>query len=238
MAGTTKKLDKKAWVNIAAGTIAVIAIMFGVKECGDKRDAVRETEDLKKSVLVEVRDGVNDLRKDAKDIKGLIITHDYDVKDLIVTHDRVVNEKLDTLKAHCDKQKPCDCKPVNNNRKPTKPARSTKPVTTVVAQPAARVTDTKTAVEVVAGQNKVVVKDDTVKPNQAVIVNGENSGTIIVNANGIVSGNAIVNGDNNTVVNGNNNKVNVDKVAEARKKYLESCAQKKVVVLGERVQCR
>lgn len=227
--GTTKKLDKKNWITIAAGTIAAIAIIFGIKECSDKQDAVRDAEDLKNSMLVEVRDGVNDLQKDAKDIKGAIQKHDADIKDAIQEHDKTVNDKLDTLKAHCDKQKPCNCKPAKKPV-PAKPA----PVKPAPVKPV----ETKVAVEVVSGENKVIVSKDVAKPDQAVIVNGDNSGTIIFNANGIVSGNAIVNGDNNTVVNGNNNKVNVDKVAEARKKYLESCAQKKVVVLGERVQCR
>lgn len=223
-----EKMDKKTWINIAAVTIAVVMLVFGVKECSDKQNAVRENERLSDRVdasLSRIEAGVGDLREDTKGITNLIMAHDA-----------IVNEKLDTLKAHCGTQKPCDCKPVKKApvKKPVavKPAPA-KPVVKPVEKPA----EAKVAVEVVSGENKVVVPVDAVKPNQAVIVNGENSGTIIVNANGIVNGNAIVNGNNNTVVNGDNNKVNVDKVAEARKKYVEACAQKKVVVLNDRVQC-
>jgi len=209
--------DKRFWIRIAAGTVAIIAIASG---CGDRKTTGCENAEVV-AALDRIEAGVDGLREDTKEIK-----------DLIVTHDKTVNDKLDTLKAHCDKQKPCDCKPVK--KASVKKPGAVKPAS---VKPVAKPVEAKVAVEVVSGENKVVVHDDAMKPNQAVIVNGENSGTIIVNANGIVNGNAIVNGDNNTVVNGDNNKVNVDKVAEARKKYVEACAQKKVVVLNERVQC-
>lgn len=227
--------DKRFWMRIAAGTVAIIAIASG---CGDRKTTGCENAEVV-AALDRIEAGVDGLREDTKYIKE----DTKEIKDLIETHDKTVNEKLDTLKAHCDKQKSCDCKPVKKapvkkpgavKPAPVKPAPA-KPAPVKPVEPA--VEEPKVAVEVVSGENKVVVPVDAVKPNQAVIVNGDNSGTIIVNANGIVNGNAIVNGSNNTVVNGDNNKVNVDKVAEARKKYVEACAQKKVVVLNERVQC-
>ena len=207
-------MDKRTWVNIAAGTVAVIAIIFGAKQCSDKQGAMRENERCRDvavridSAATRIGRGIDDLRKD-----------NGEIKDLIEAHDEIVNEKLDTLKAHCDKMKPCDCngdakacacKPGCDccKCKPAKPAkpqkprtsRPTQPATPVVTQPTTPVAEQKPAetVRVVADKDSVVVTT-TRKPDQAVIVNGDNNGVVIVNSNGVVNANGNINGNNNTV---------------------------------------
>lgn len=233
-------IDKKTWVNIAAGTVAGVAILFAVSQCNGKRAAERDAKDAQATMLENVCGGVNELRSDTKDIKDMIVvhdadikeaiaTHDADIKDAIKEHDKKVNAKLDSLNVNC---KPCQKKKAPVKKTSVKPA-PVKPAPAQPCKPAPVVCDETPSIYVTP--DTVIVRNAP-KPNQMVVVNGENSGTIIVNANGIVSGNAIVNGDNNTVVNGNNNKVNVDKVAEARRKYLESVHTP--VVLNARVKCR
>ena len=224
--------DKRFWTRIAAGTVAIIAIVCG---CSDKKESGCANAEVVAalgrvdSVLNNVQTRIADLGKENENLRDEIgnLTDENDaLRDTIVVRDSTIAQLRDSLN-DCRQSK--ECLPCKKKKAPVKKAPA-KPVAVKPCEP-------KTIVEVVSGENKVVVNNDAIKPNQAVIVNGDNSGTVIVNANGIVSGNAIVNGNNNTVVNGNNNKVAVDKVAEARKKYVDACAHKKVIVLNERVQC-
>ncbi len=149
MATSKKKLDKNTWVNIAAGTVAVIAIIFGMKQCSDKQSAERATEEVRNSVIVEVRDDVKGLHQDAQDIKDLIKDHDQDIKDAVAEHDTKVNNKLDTLAAHCDSLKnsikPCQpCAKKQTRRTTTKPTTATTTKVTSTATPSSTTTTVAT----------------------------------------------------------------------------------------------
>ena len=144
MATSKKKIEKNTWVNIAAGTVAVIAILFGVKQCGDKQSAQRDAEEVRKSVIVDIRNDVDGLRQDAQDIKDLIVDHDNDIKDAIAGHDEKVNNKLDTLAAHCDslKNSIAPCKPCNKKQKPRTTNKPTTTVTSTATQSSTKTTVT------------------------------------------------------------------------------------------------
>lgn len=171
MAKSKKKIEKNTWVNIAAGTVAVIAILFGVKQCGDKQSAQRDAEEVRKSVIVDIRNDVDGLRQDAQDIKDLVVDHDNDIKDAIAGHDEKVNNKLDTLAAHCDSLKssiaPCNKK--QTRRTTTKPT-VTKPTTTV----------TSTATE--ASTKTTVTTPNGSAVNTVTIGSGAHDNTVIIGA--------------------------------------------------------
>ena len=239
-------INKRTWVNIAAGTVAVLAIVFGVKQCSDKKEAREEAQEWHSLVnnnnetLADAKNALSVRESEVKNLtdslsasKGIIAQKD---STILVLQDSlaVVNGKLED----CEKSKACPCKKPSTakcgcNKKKTV---AKKPVAKPVAQPCKKVEvpvcDQKPVVYVEQEETKSVVKVDDCakKPDQSVIVNGDNNGTIIVNANGIVNG--------NTIVNGNNNNVNTaeDKVAAARRAYLQSC-QGCAVVLKERVKC-
>lgn len=213
------KTDKRFWVNVAAGTVAVVAIVFGAKQCSDKNTAVRDAEAARNSVLVDVRNGVDSLRQDARDIKDLVEQHDEDIKGAIKEHDGRVNEKLDTLAAHCDSLR-------NSMAKPCKPAPVKKPAAKkpVQAQPAkpAPVVDQTPVIFVATDKDTVSIRGNVETPTQTVVITGDNNGVVVVNGNGIVRVN-------------NNAK---DKVEEARQAYNDACQTGCTVVLKQRVKCR
>lgn len=176
MATSKKKLNKNTWVNIAAGTVAVIAIVFGMKQCSDKQSAERAAEEAHNSTIVEVRNEVDGLRQDAQDIKDLIKDHDQDIKNAVAEHDTTVNNKLDTLAAHCDSLKnsikPCQpCAKKQTRRTTTKPTTTatTKVIstatpsttTTTVATPSGTTTNTVT-IGSGAHDNTVIISAGTV----------------------------------------------------------------------------
>lgn len=185
-------MDKRTWVNIAAGTVAVLAIVFGVKQCNDKeiareqvkahKESVRENNETAKncdiSNVICVLDGrINELTDSLQTSKEIIAQKDSTIA--------VLRDSLDvckTGKGRC----PCTPKKTNNNTKPVaKPA----PAKPAPAKPVAKPAPATPVVEVTSGEKKVVVYEPDAKPDQSVIVNGDNSGTIIVNANGIVENN-------------------------------------------------
>ena len=172
--------DKRFWVNVAAGTVAVIAIAFGVKQCSDKNVA-RDSADTWRNEVTKsngaMTDAINTIREYGElteDLQGIIAQKDSTIA--------VLRDSLDV----CREAKACKCK-TNTAKVGCGCAKKPAPVKKTTPAKPAPVCDQKPVVEVVSGENKVIVRDTDVKPNQQVIVNGDNSGTIVVNANGIVN---------------------------------------------------
>ena len=204
MAKTT--IDKRTLVNIAAGTVAAVAVLFGISQCNGKNAAVRDADVKRDSLLIQMGQGIVNLHSDNEEIKDLIEEHDADIKDLIeehdadikdaiAAHDDKVNKNLDTLKANC---KPCQKK-----AKPAKKATAKKPAPAKPA-PAKPVPAKPAPVEpqVVNQTPDIYVTPDTVivhkvpKQQQTVIINGDNNGSVNT---GVI----IVNGDNSSANNSN-----------------------------------
>ena len=210
--------DKRFWVNVAAGTVAVIAIAFGVKQCSDKNVA-RDSADTWRNEVTKsngaMTDAINTIREYGElteDLQGIIAQKDSTIA--------VLRDSLDV----CREAKACKCKTNTAKvgcgcaKKPA-PVKKTTPAKPAPAKPAP-VCDPKPVVEVVSGENKVIVRDTDVKPNQQVIVNGDNSGTIIVNANGIVNG------------------VNTPSASDNRKQMMRGYSVTSRVYLGTRSKCK
>lgn len=226
--------DKRFWAHVAAGTVATIAIICGVWQCSEKDDARFEASQWKKAyndnkvseedltnaeeAVIAANGKIRELRDSVKVCKDLIAQKDSTIL--------VLRDSLDT----CRDAKACDCKPnaktvgcdcnkkvaTTNKKTTTKKTAQPAPAKPAPAKPA----PAKPVVEVTSGEDKVVIYDDAKKPDQAVIVNGDNSGTIIVNANGIVK-------DVNTNAPSNN-----------RKQMMNACRTTTTVVLGTRSKCR
>ena len=222
--------DKRFWAHFAAGTVATIAIICGVWQCSEKDDARFEASQWKKAyndnkvseedlsnaseAVIAANGKIRELRDSVKVCKDLIAQKDSTIL--------VLRDSLDT----CRDAKACGCKPnaktvgCDCNKKPATPKKAT-PAKPAPAKPApVQPSEPKKVVEVTSGEDKVVIYDDAKKPDQAVIVNGDNSGTIIVNANGIVK-------DVNTNAPSNN-----------RKQMMNACRTTTTVVLGTRSKCR
>lgn len=206
-------LDKRTWANIAAGTVAVIAIVFGVKQCNDKRDASYEANQWHKMVnentetMNNATGTINDLQLVLKEAAAEVAEKDSLIVDL-----------RDSLIA-CREEKAKDCVPCKK-----------KPVTTKKPVPAKKPVPTKpvpVVTPVVADQTPdIYVAPDTVivrntpKPAQTIIINGDNNGSVN-------TGTIIVNGDNNDVNNSNGTKKQKNENADLGK-----------VVMIKRVRCR
>lgn len=231
-------MDKRDWANIAAGTVAAIAILFGVSQCNGKKNAVRDYDELKSGsavVLDQVKDGVSELRKGVKDLRK----DAEEIKDMIEDHDDTVNAKLDTLQARCDRKQDCKC---NDNckggkdckccvKKPVKkPVAKKKPVVAPVKAEPVKVAEVKDQTPVVlVTKDTVLVRGQTEKPAQTVVITGDNNGNVIVNNGGVVNAN-----DN---VNGHDNNVNSAAAERKRRMYMDACRTTVRIKTGERVKC-
>ena len=238
-------INKRLLANIAAGTVAVAAIVFGVKQCSDKNGARDEAKNWhalfneKNEALINASNAKDAANKHIDELKGEV----GDLADSLIFKNGVIAQKDSTILQLTDSlavvngklvecenskkaKKDCGCrgKKKTSVKKPVAEAPAKEPCT-VVKTPEC---DQKPVVFVEKDEKKVVVKDTPKTPDQSVIVNGVNSGTIIVNANGIVS--------DNTIVNGNNNTVNSAKQNELLEEY--KCGKKPIRVVGERlVRC-
>jgi len=221
-------MDKRTWVNIAAGTVAIIAIIFGVKQCSDKQDAREEAQEWHSIVnrnnetLTDASNALTDANNRIKDLTDSLAAG----KNEIATRDSTIANLRDSLTT-CLDSKACPCKP--KTKAPCKCKKKTK--TVKVAQKPCKPAPQKpckttTDVEVTSGENKFVVSGACTRPDQAVIVNGDNNGVVIVNSNGIVNANDNINGINNTV-----NSIVMDGANKQR------CGTTARIVLG-RSKCR
>ena len=217
------RTDKRFWTHVAAGTAAVIAVVFGVKQCSDKQGANRTAEAVKTELVVA--DSL--IARADRHIDGL--NHKLDslsdenaaLRDTIAVRDEKIADLRDSLAICQDGKVDCGCK---KKTTPAKPA--TKPATKPAPAKPAKVVDAKPAVFVT--KDTVIVSAGAPVPDQGVIVNGDNNGQIIINANGIVNAN-----DN---VNGHDNNVNSDDTARKQRELLEQYANRTVVV--KKVRCR
>lgn len=222
--------DKRFWAHVAAGSVATIAIICGVWQCSEKDDArfeanqwkqayndnkvVKEDLDAATAAVTAANGKIRELRDSIDVCKDLIAQKDSTIL--------VLRDSLDT----CRDAKACDCKPgakkvgCDCNKKPAAPKKNTSAKPAPAKPAPVQPSEPKKVVEVTSGEDKVVIYDDAKKPDQAVIVNGDNSGTIIVNANGIVK-------DVNTNAPSNN-----------RKQMMNACRTTTTVVLGTRSKCR
>ena len=216
------KTDKRFWSHVAAGTVAVIAIVFGVKQCSDKQDARQVAQQWRAEVNKknEIMTEASSVLASAREEIDILENENDALRDTIAVRDSTIAVLRDSLDICQGKKKeciPCKKKATPAKKKPV--AKKTVSAKPVAAKPAVFVT-----------KDTVIVSADAPKPSQGVIVNGDNNGQIIINANGIVNANGNVNGHDNQV-----NKAK-DKVEAARRAYLESCGQ--AVVLDTRVKCR
>ena len=221
--------DKRFWAHVAAGTVATIAVICGVWQCSDKDEARSEASEWR-AAFQDTKEALDDAGVVIANANGKIRELRDSVavcKKLIAQKDSTIVVLRDSLDV-CRDAKACGCKPSAKtvdcgcNTKPAVKKPAAKPVATKPAPvKAAEPCEPKPVVKVVSGEDKVVVYDDAKKPDQAVIVNGDNSGTIIVNANGIVK-------DVNTPT----------VAAERRKQMMQGCTTTTTIVLGTRSKCR
>lgn len=235
-------MDKRTWVNIAAGTIAVLAIVFGVKQCSDKQVAREEAQgwharvNQNNETLTDARNALSACEGKIKDLTDELA----DREDVIAGQDSLILQLRDSLAVcregqacPCTKGAKCNCKPAcpSCKKKPartTRPVRTTRPSRPTTTQPTTPVVEQKPVetVSVVSHKDSVVVTATaTQKPDQAVIVNGDNNGVVIVNSNGVVNANGNVNGHDN----------NVD--TQKPKRRVQGCVTTTTVVLGTRSKC-
>lgn len=184
-------LDKRTWVNIAAGTVAIVAIVFGAKQCSDKQDACDEAQEWRK-IVNDNTAAMNDATGTINDLRACL----EDSIAEIAEKDTLVLQLRDSLNA-CREKLAKDCVPCNQKKKatakkaPAKKAPAKKVCATPVASVAESVCDQ--AATVFVAPDTVRVRGNSARSDQIVVVNGDNSGTIIVNSNGNVNGNNIAN---------------------------------------------
>ena len=249
----TKKIDKRTWVNIAAGAVAVIAIVFGVKQCTDKRTARGEAQEWQ-NIIERNNDALTNAKNaivaaDAE-ISGLE-SENSALRDTIVVRDSTIADLRDSLavcrdakacacqgnKTGCDCKEAktnCDCckceKPAKQAKKPAKPAKKpAKPAQPAKPAPVKPTPCPEQKTEIVATPDTVVVRTNAHTPTQTVVITGDNNGNVIVNANGVVNANGNV--------NGHDNNVNTTEPQKKKRLYQNACRTTTTVVLGSRSKC-
>ena len=226
-------MDKRDWANIAAGTVAAIAIVFGISQCNGKDAAVRRAvKESRDSTLVQIGKGVDDLRDGVRDLgDGVKDLHEdaEEIKDMIEEHDETVNQKLDTLKAHCDSM----ATKVGAKKPVKKPVAKKKPVVAPIKAEPVKLPEVKDQTPVVlVTKDTVLVRGQTEKPAQTVVITGDNNGNVIVNNGGVVNANGNV--------NGHDNNVNAESEAKRQQALLDqyvSSRNSACVATGRKVKC-
>lgn len=215
------KLDKKILIHSAAGVGAVILLMFGISQCNgkssaeDERDAVVANCDSvvaqRDSIVSQATDVINQARRQIADLRNanrnLTEVNEQQGDSIVVLNDSigVLNDSI----VHLNDQL-IDCQE-RNRRAPVTPVKKKQGQGGKKKQPVARRDGDGahgTVVRDTVRKREVTVPVATPGGNN-VIVNGDNSGQIIINNGGIVTGNGIV---NNTYVNARN--VDAEKKAQ------------------------
>ncbi|MBR2286273.1 MAG: hypothetical protein IJ866_02360 [Alphaproteobacteria bacterium] len=225
-------MDKRTWANIALGTVAVIAIVFGVKQCSDKRAARDEAQEWH-TLVSKNNTALTDASNAVEAANGRISELNDEnsaLRDTIVVRDSTIADLRDSLavcreakacacqgnKTGCDckdAKNKCDCckceKPAKQAKKPAKPAKKpAKP-----AKPAQPVKPAKPAPVKPAQPAKSAPVKPTPCPEQkteivatpdtVVVRTNAHTPTQTVVITGDNNGNVIVNA--NGVVNANGN---------------------------------
>lgn len=213
------KLDRSTWISIAAGTVAVIAVTLSAAQCSDNAKMHKNCDNVKQE-LANLNEQVG---KNTEDIR-ILGDNDQKLQNQINKHeDRIIllEDDVDNLKivvdsTACKCEKPAAKKPAAKKPVAKKPV-AKKPVAKkpVAKKPAVKEPDAPkpvkdepkaepkkdcdVKVEVVSGEDKVIVRGTQKTTDDKVIVNGDNNGQIIINTNGVVNANGNVNGHDNNV---------------------------------------
>ena len=179
------KLDRSTWISIAAGTVAVIAVTLSAVQCSDNAKMHKNCDSVKQE-LANLNEKVSENTENIK----LLGENDQKLQNQINRHNERTNmleEDVHSLKivvdsTACKCEKPAVKKPAAKKPAAKKPA--AKKPDTPKAEPKK---DCDVKVEVVSGEDKVIVRgNNDNKADQTVVITGDNNGTVIVNSEGIV----------------------------------------------------
>lgn len=164
-----KTLDKRTWVNIALGTVAAIAIVFGVKQCSDKKNAREEaqiwheTVDERNAAVTDASNAISAANGKIRDLRDSVAV----CKDLIAEKDSTIAGLRDSLTVcrdakacACTGKVGCDCKEAKGCDKCKKQAKP------VAKKPVAKKPACKPAPAKPAPVKPAPVKPAPVKPAQ------------------------------------------------------------------------
>lgn len=186
------KLDRSTWISIAAGTVAVIAVTLSAVQCSDNAKMHKNCDSVKQE-LANLNEQVGENTENIKTLGDI----NQKLQNQVNRHNERINvleDNVDSLKivvdsTACKCEKPAVKKPAAKKPAAKKPA-AKKPDTpkTVKDEPKAEPKkDCDVKVEVVSGEDKVIVRENNDnKADQTVVITGDNNGTVIVNSEGIV----------------------------------------------------
>ena len=179
------KLDRSTWISIAAGTVAAIAVTLSAVQCSDNAKMHKNCDSVKQE-LANLNEKVSENTENIK----ILGDNDQKLQNHINRHNERINmleDDVDSLKivvdsTACKCEKPAVKKPAAKKPAAKKPA--AKKPDTPKAEPKK---DCDVKVEVVSGEDKVIVRgNNDNKADQTVVITGDNNGTVIVNSEGIV----------------------------------------------------